>query len=251
MIFADTSAADIYATCSLPQIEYSIPIINEFVKSGPFHQPRLFIINGHAQSYKTSIAVELLTPFTTFENLECEAVWLDCNLKFPIDLLKSRNINLNKLNVAKCRCSEDIIFNLLSIEHKIQNEESKGAPIRAIIIDTINASFWIDSASNKLSSRTKFNLTNIVERFVNWHGITMIVVMDDLGFDPWTKFENTPVMKLICFSKTPGKGQLIYGSFSESFKVLEDRSFRWGKNHLVSNANEESDDDNDENKNND
>lgn len=238
MDFADTSAAEIYARCSLPQIEYSIPIINEFAKNGPFHQPRLFIILGHAQSYKTSIAVELLTSFTTFEHLNCEALWLDCNYKFPIDLLRMRNINLEKLKVAQCRSSEDLIFDLLSIEHEIQMEEAKGAPLRAIVVDAINTSFWIDKAENKFSSFIWYNLKDIVERLVNCHGITMIVVMDDLGFDPWTKFENTPIIKLVCSSKTPGKGQLIYESISANFIVLEDRSFCWKKNINTSNNSE-------------
>ena len=92
-------------------------------------------------------------------------------------------------------------------------------------------------------------MKDIVERFVQSHGITMIVVIEDLGFDPWEKIENTPVMKLICFSKTPGKGQLIYCSnhcnFSESFTVLENRSFHWGDNHIISNL-----DENEENENN-
>ena len=32
--------------------------------------------------------------FTSFENLGCEAIWLDCDFKFPLDLLKARKINL-------------------------------------------------------------------------------------------------------------------------------------------------------------
>lgn len=84
MEFADSSASEICATCSLPLLEYTIPIINEFVKKGPFKHQRLFMIMGHDQSYKTSIAVELLTPFLSFKNLECESVWLDCEFLLHI-----------------------------------------------------------------------------------------------------------------------------------------------------------------------
>ncbi|KAK8881680.1 hypothetical protein M9Y10_004440 [Tritrichomonas musculus] len=244
MSFADSSASEIYAKYSLPQIDYTIPIINEYFKDGPFNHPRLFVIMGHAQSYKTSIAVELLSTFTSFENLGCEAIWLDCDFKFPLDLLKARKINLEKLRVSQCRSSEEIIFDLLSIEHEINQEPDKGASLRAIVIDTISSSFWIDSTSSKLSCRTRFQLKEIIEQFVSSFGITMIVVMDDLGFDPWEKIENAPAMKLICTSRTPGKGQLIYyepqekKTFSESFTVLDDRSFRWGNNHLIDNPDE-------------
>lgn len=246
MEFADSSASEICATCSLPLLEYTIPIINEFVKKGPFKHQRLFMIMGHDQSYKTSIAVELLTPFLSFKNLECEAVWLDCDYKFPLELLKSRNLNLNKLKVAQCRCSEELIFTLLAIENEIEKKKTSGAPIRAIVIDSFNSFFWIDSASSKLSSRARYDLIKIVEQFVSYHSITMILVNDDLGFDSEIKFENAPVMKLFCVSKSPGKGELIYDSFSESFTVLEDRTFRWGNNHLIPQADEsnEKDDDN-------
>ena len=95
MDFADTPASVVLSTCALPEIEFSIPVVNEFIKD-PFRHPQLFIIYGHAQSYKTSIAAELLSTFISFKHLQCEAVWLDCDYKFPIDLLRSKKINLNK-----------------------------------------------------------------------------------------------------------------------------------------------------------
>lgn len=242
MDFADVSASELYANCSLPQIEYSIPIINKFVQNGPFQQPQLFAIMGFAQSYKTSIAVELLTSFTLFEHLKCEAIWLDCNFKFPIDLLKSRKIDLNKIKVAQCECSEHIIYNLLLIEHELEKKENNdGAPLRAIIIDSINSSYWIDVATNNISNNSRYALKNIIERFVNRHGITMIVVFDDLfSSDPWKDIEQTPYIKLICSSKKPGKGNFIIEPRTEQdFTVLEDRSFHWGNNRDVSNDEKE------------
>ena len=233
MSFADSSAELVTTNCSLPGVEYDIPLVSKFVNN-PFHHPQLFLISGLPQIYKTSIAIELLKPFTSFTSLPCYALWIDCNMKFPTDLLRKR-VNIDRLKVSRCRSSEEILLALFAVEHMIEhNENEKGAPLRAIVIDSMNSFFWIDAAD---SGRMRWMLKNMVEKLVTSHGITVIAVMDYLGnFEMWDSFETTPHMKLHCTLKKPLKGVLSYSTFAQKFVVNKDRSFTWGKQYLLSDS---------------
>lgn len=245
MQFADSSAAELRALCSIPEVNYNIPLISQYFQKGIFHKSELFLISGSSQSYKTSLAAELMIPFINTENIDCNVVWIDADYKFPLDLLNSRNANLNKIKVAKCNSSEDVLFNLLSVEHEIQFPKESTSPIRAVVIDSLNSSFWIDVSSSKLSCRTRNQLNKLIENFVTNHGITMIVVLSDLGFDPKLPFEYAPMMRLVCSSVRPSEGQIAYGALAQNFKIRENRSFDWGKIHHVNDQNNKNDNDND------
>jgi hypothetical protein len=230
--FADASASSLRAKFSLPETQFDIPLIDDIVSGGPYAHPRLFIISGMAQTYKTTLAVQLLTPFLSSYVTSSQAIWLDADLRFPLDLLQSRDLHLDKLAVAPCRSSEDIIFNLLDLDNSLLHSD-RLSNLRAIVIDGLNSSFWIDELSRQFVKRAnRFALKDLVDRFVSLHGITVIVVMQDLGdFEIWKATDSAVTLRLRCTVESPGAGvgSLACESFESKFSVKDDRNFQWAR----------------------
>jgi hypothetical protein len=231
--FADISATSLQLRCSLPEIHFDVPLIDDRVPRGPLVQPRLYIVLGSAQSYKTTLAVQLLSPFLSSHLSACQAIWIDGDLKFPIDLLRTRNLILEKLTVASCCSSEEILFNLLDIEHRLAHADDLSG-LRAIVIDVINASFWVDEAARPFVKKpVRWALRDVIERLVRMHGINLIVVVQDLGdFDLWREMDTSVTLKLRCHLISPQNGLLECDGFQHRFAITSERMFQWGKRSL-------------------
>lgn len=232
-MFADSSAFEVQNRVQTTDIEYSIPILKELIKEGPFHHPRLFLINGKPQTYKTTLATEIIRPFLDESVSGSEAIWMDCDLKFPLDVLMLKSVNLGRLHVCKCRSSEDIYVSLLQIEHQIIHSDLSN--IRAVVIDGVNSSFWIDNATGQLSKKhIRWLIKDIVEKLVTMHGLTVIVVLAYLGdFEVWRTSDFVPNLRLYLSKKDEFSGELSCSTFSDKFKIGDNREFIWGKRSLA------------------
>jgi hypothetical protein len=226
--FADVCATDLQARHSLPELHFDVPLIDDFVKRGPCLEPKLYAITGQPQTYKTTLAVQLLSPFLKTHLSACQAIWLDADLRFPLELLRTRRLHLDKLTIASCRSSEDILFNLLDIDHQLVHTENMSG-LRCIVIDGVNSSFWIDEAARPFVKRPmRWVLKDLIETFVRAHGINMVVVFQDLGnFDIWQSVDPGMTLKLRCGINGPQQGMLSCGGFQHQFEVNDDRTFVW------------------------
>jgi hypothetical protein len=233
--FADCCHSTLEAVFAIPDFNFNIPIIDDLIcQDGGGNHPRLFVISGQSQAYKTTFAVKLLAPFlsTFFES--SRAVWIDADLRFPVDFLKSSGFHLAKLDVVKCRSTEDVLFWLLAIEHQLLYGKSMEG-LRCIVIDGINSSFWIDeSARNFVKRPIRWTLKDLVEKFVVSYGLNVVVVFQDLGdFEIWPSLENAVTLKLRFILNGPGRGFVICGDNQDDFTVTDERQFQWGKRHII------------------
>jgi hypothetical protein len=233
--FADISATDLQLRCALPEVHFGIPIIDDRIPRGPLVQPKLYLVIGPAQSYKTTLAVQMLSPFLSSHFPSSQAIWIDGDLKFPIDLLRSRDFVLDKLSVASCRSSEEILFNLLDIEHQLSHGTCFGG-LRAVVIDVVNASFWVDESARRFVKKPiRWVLRDVIEKLVRAHGINVIVVMQDLGdFEMWRELDSALTVKLRSHIISAGNGVLECQGFQHRFVVTSERTIEWGKRSLGS-----------------
>ncbi|KAH0785192.1 hypothetical protein GPJ56_010835 [Histomonas meleagridis] len=241
MNFADCSATSFFALNQAPHPSFSVPLLDGFLPNGPFHNPRIFHITGHPQSYKTTLAVEIASDFLAIKSSATNIVWLDCDYKFPFDLMKIKQIDMSRIIFAQCRSSEEILFNLLHIEHLLQyHDDDNQELIRAIFIDGFNSSFWIDEKTSEFTKSKRWVFKSMIEKFVSSYGVSVIVVFQDIGdFDIWQSFETAPFMKLRCSKTSPGEGILSYDVYSDKFQITENREFKWGKRLLNSDMNQQ------------
>ena len=169
------------------EIKFNIPLINN-------KNFNLFIINGNSQSFKTTVAIDLLN--STFNSIiEAEAIWIDCSLKFPIEVLIKRNINLNRLKVVQCKSSEDLLFIIKKIEFLMENNNNNNN-LKLIIFDDLNTNFWID----KITKNNLFNLIkNSIEKLSSFHGLLTIITIQDIGdFQIWNSSQFCSIQFLTC-----------------------------------------------------
>ena len=225
--FVNATATQLQKFLDRPSIEFDIPLLKEFVSHGPLAQPRLYVVTGPPQTYKTTFAVELAKPFLCDSG--SDVIWIDADLKFPINLLRSRAVPLAHLRIASCRSSEEILFNLLDIEHQLLHSD-RMERLRCIVVDGLNSSYWIDMVTMKTSEERNpcWMAMSILERFVVTHGITVIAVMQHLfDDDPWKNADAGTTLKLKCVLTGPQTGQVSCDKAVGRFHVNDDRKFEW------------------------
>ena len=225
--FVNATATDLQKFLNRPVINFDIPLVNKFVEHGPLAQPRLYVVTGAAQTYKTTFAVEIARPFLSTDG--CEVIWFDADLKFPLDLLRSRVDSLEHLKVASCRSSEDILFNLLDIEHQLLHSSAMDQ-LRCIVVDGLNSSYWVDIATMKATDEKNpcWLAMSLLERFVVRHGITVIAVMQHLfDDDPWKTADSGTTLKFKCVLTAPLTGQISCEQTVSRFTINDHRMFEW------------------------
>lgn len=230
----DSTASTFLSAHSVPQPVSSIPLVRDFIPFGLLKQPRIYQISGNPQSYKTTIGVEMASDFLSLQSSRCEIAWVDCDQKFPIDLMRARKVDLSRILYSSCQSSEELLMSLLSLENKIKYHEKDGDDLlRAIFIDGFNSSFWIDEKAKEYTKPIRWTLKSIIEKFVTAYGVSVVAVFQDLGdFDIWESFDTAPSMKLRCKKLAPGKGALSYKTFSDEFEISRNREIVWGKRKL-------------------
>jgi hypothetical protein len=233
--FADITATNLQVRSRLPELCFDVPLVDDRLPHGLLRQPKLYLIMGQAQTYKTTLAVQLLSPFLATHLTSLQAIWIDADLRFPIDLLQERGLHLEKLTVTSCRSSEEILFALLDIDYQLACTENL-IHLRSIVIDGINSSFWIDEAARPFAKKPmRWALRDAVEKLVTAHAINVIVVMQDLGdFEIWKEANPATTVKLRCNLISPQNGMLESAGFQHRFTVKQGRIFEWGRRSLGS-----------------
>jgi hypothetical protein len=150
-------------------------------------------------------------------------------------MIRSRGFHLEKLDVVKCRSSEDILFALLSIEHNLLYGKSMDG-VRCVVIDGANSSFWIDeSARGMAKKQIRWTLKDLVERLVGAYGLNVVVVFQDLGeFEIWPSLEPVTTIKLRCMLTGHDRGFVVCGDTQDDFTIIDGCQFQWGKRHVIS-----------------
>jgi len=217
-------------------IEYSLPVVSEF--NGGKYYSDLFLISGGNQSYKTTLATEIVS--CVCKSIRCsEVVWIDCSMKFPIDLIKIKGFDLDKFSVFKCRSSEEILFCLEKVAHMMDNADNM---FKVFVVDDINSNFWLDRLSNNGIQK---KMRNLVERLVSVYGLIGVITSQDIvDFDQWYVSPVVSYQIIKTFQINNGQGIAVSGSNNYSFKITNNREIQWGKQ--VSNVEETNYGENDE-----
>lgn len=225
----DTTLADLVIPSS-SKLEYNIPLIDDFRSESSVSLPDLFILTGKPQTYKTTLAVDMLKKLIEIFP-DYEAIWLDCDLKFPKYTIRQKKIDTSKLKYIECRSTEEILFALQKIEFYIDQDN---IPVNTLVIDGLNSSFWIDSASI-LKKNIFYQTKYAIERIVSKYGLTCIVILQDLGdFQLWSPSPMCSTQIIKCNVTEAGKGFITTGEFCDQFIVDNNREFLWGKRTVVS-----------------
>lgn len=220
----DATLADLISE-NQSEIKYEIPLIDDFRSESAISTADLFVITGKPQSYKTTLAVDILKKIIEY-NPQKNALWIDCDLKFPKHLIKHREIDLQLLKYIACKSSEDILFALQKVEFYIDHDDNN---IVAVVIDSLNSSFWIDSASFA-KKKIFYQMKNTIERIVSKLGVTVTVILQDLGdFTIWTPAPTCSTQMIKCVATENGKGFITTGEFCDHFILYNNRCFIWGK----------------------
>ena len=95
-------------------------------------------------------------------------------------------------------------------------------------------------------------MKNLIESLVYELGLKIIVTLHDFGFSSsiWNYSRFTSTQYLVMKTTDVGKGYIICNEICDKFKIIENRSFQWGKRNLVQliNENFNKDEDSEENK---
>ena len=247
--FFDATLNDIILNTRKTSI--GIPIIDDLRSESAASSSDLFIITGHAQSYKTTFAVDIMKKLMD-NSVGSTAVWVDCNFKFPIDCMKEKEIDLERVQRVRCRSSEQIIFTLQKLHFLVQSNHTNYTFLNTIVIDGLNSSYWIDQNTNKQmlnvnpkKPRIFTQMKQIIERqLVAELGLKVIVTLDYLGdfsisqkISDWSYSKDCCTQFLECKTIGPGKGYIRCNETCDKFKIGEKRSFEWGKRSLVQHVN--------------
>ena len=223
-----------------------IPIVDDFRSESSFSMADLFVITGSAQSYKTTLAVEILSKF--MENSpNSTALWIDCDFKFPLNCLKDKSVDLGRLQRVRCKCSEQILFTLQKIHYLVQTNNRNYSRLQTIVLDGLTSSYAIDQNTyrhlSSISSKAPklfYQMKNLIEVLVYELGLRVIVTLHDFGFSsPLWNYSRFTSTQYLTMKKTDiGKGYVICNEICDRFKIIEGRAFHWGKRNLVQHINE-------------
>ena len=103
-----------------PEENIGIPFIDDFRSDSAISYPDLFYITGKAQTYKTTLSVEILRNFLEISP-KLTGIWIDCDFKFPTQCIIDKSVDIDRLQRIQCKCSEQILFSLKKIMQIIKS----------------------------------------------------------------------------------------------------------------------------------
>ena len=251
-IFNDATLNDLVV--NIQKGDMGIPIIDNIRTESSACSADLFVITGKAQTYKTTLAVEIMKKIMDMSP-GSQSIWVDCDFKFPIHCLKDKEVDLTRLYKVQCKCSEQILFILQKIHFQVQTTDSN---LTTVVIDGLSSSYWIDQNTLRQSSsiqntnvsvngqnqnqsqlsskKTKIftQVKQIIDSLVYELGLKVIVTLHYLGdFNIWNLSRYNSTQYLECVLISPGKGFVRCDEICDRFEIGENRAFKWGKRGLV------------------
>lgn len=207
------------------KIEYqNLPLISELKKSNFF--PEMFIISGESQTYKTTLAVNIIMDLKlSFDN--AKFIWIDADFRFPLYLFQQKNMDFSSIDVYRTSSSEDLLFLLHQIEFEITNNKYI---LNALVIDSLSSTYYIDRA---YKSNLAYNIKNMLEKLVKNYGVKVIVVVQQLMKSfVWKDKEDYYSLHIKTSMKTLFKGSIVCKGYKDSFKI-DDSGLKWYKRKTV------------------